>query len=138
LMWTLPMPNKHNQRTKTKLGFRSILEERIALALKAAKVSFTYEETVINYTKPVTYHRYTPDFILPNGIIVEAKGLFDAEDRKKHLYVKEQHPSLDIRFVFSNSRGKLYKGSKTTYGMWVEKNGFIYADKLIPKEWINE
>jgi hypothetical protein len=132
------MPNKHNQRTKTKLGFRSILEERIALALKAAKVSFTYEETVINYTKPVTYHRYTPDFILPNGIIVEAKGLFDAEDRKKHLYVKEQHPSLDIRFVFSNSRGKLYKGSKTTYGMWVEKNGFIYADKLIPKEWINE
>jgi hypothetical protein len=132
------MPNKHNQRTKTKLGFRSILEERIALALKAAKISFTYEETVINYTKPVTYHRYTPDFILPNGIIVEAKGLFDAEDRKKHLYVKEQHPSLDIRFVFSNSRGKLYKGSKTTYGMWVEKNGFIYADKLIPKEWINE
>jgi len=40
--------------------------------------------------------------------------------------------------VFTNSNTKINKGSKTTYGMWCSKNGFLYADKLIPKEWLNE
>jgi hypothetical protein len=52
--------------------------------------------------------------------------------------VKQQHPELDIRFVFSNPKAKLYKGSKTTYGKWCEKNGFLYAKETIPIEWIKE
>ena len=76
------------------------------------------------------------DFILPNGIIIESKGRFVPDDRKKHLKVREQNPKLDIRFVFSNSRNKIRKGSKTTYAMWCEKNNFLYADKRIPDEWI--
>jgi hypothetical protein len=59
-------------------------------------------------------------------------------DRQKHLMVKEQHPELDIRFVFSNSKSKLSKISQTTYGDWCIKHGFKYADKDIPMSWLNE
>jgi hypothetical protein len=60
------------------------------------------------------------------------------EDRKKHLLVKEQNPNLDIRFLFQNSKNKINKGSKTTYADWAIKNGFKFADKIVPDEWINE
>ena len=76
--------------------------------------------------------------MLPNGIIIETKGVWDAEDRKKHLLIKEQHPELDIRFVFTRSKAPIYKGSKTTYASFCEKNNIKYADKLIPREWIDE
>ena len=56
----------------------------------------------------------------------------------KHLLIKEQHPQLDIRFVFVRADNKLSPKSKTTYGGWCEKNGFIYSEKFIPKEWFNE
>lgn len=119
-------------------GFRSKLEKRIADDLKSRKVPFSYEKQVIKWTKPETYHRYTPDFVLPNGIIIEAKGLFESKDRKKHIYIKDQHPSMDIRFVFSNPNAKIYKGSKTTYADWCTKHGFKYALKLIPTKWLKE
>ena len=45
---------------------------------------------------------------------------------------------LDIMFVFSNSKGKISKGSKTSYADWCDKHGYSYADKLIPEEWIKE
>ena len=84
------------------------------------------------------YRTYTPDFILPNGIIVESKGRFTADDRRKHLAVKAQHPELDIRFVFTNPNSKLATGAKTSYGQWCDKHGYKYAAKLIPTEWLKE
>ena len=120
-----------------KHGYRSGLEDRISEQLKSLSVPFKYEGFKIKYE--VHENRtYTPDFELPNGIIVESKGRFVAADRKKHLLVKKQHPELDIRFVFSNSKAKINKGSKTTYGDWCDKNGYLYADKLIPEGWIKE
>jgi len=121
-----------------KYGFRSGLEEDNAAYLQSQGVPFEYESTKIRYFKPQTEHTYTPDFMLPNGIIVETKGRFLVADRKKHILIQQQHPELDIRFVFSNSRAKIRKGSKTTLGMWCYKNGFLYADKIIPKEWLSE
>ena len=82
--------------------------------------------------------KYTPDFLLPNGIIIESKGRFVTADRQKHLYVKQQHPDLDIRFVFSRSRSPISKASSTTYAKWCMTKGFLFADKSIPLEWINE
>ena len=117
-----------------KYGYRSGLEERVSEQLTKAKVKFSYESTRISY-EINEVRKYTPDFILGNGIIVETKGRFVVADRKKHLLIKSQHPDLDIRFVFTNSKAKINKGSKTTYGMWCEKHGFQYADKLIPEEW---
>ena len=92
----------------------------------------------ISYIKPERKAIYTPDFVLSNGIIVETKGRFLTADRQKHLLVKEQHPELDLRFVFSNSKAKISKSSKTSYGDWCEKNGFKYSDKTIPNDWLEE
>ncbi len=118
-------------------GYRSGLEDRISEQLKSLGVPFKYEEFKIKY-EVNEVRTYTPDFELPNGIIIESKGRFVAADRKKHLLVQRQFPELDIRFVFSNSKGKISKGSKTSYADWCDKHGYIYADKLIPEEWIKE
>jgi hypothetical protein len=120
------------------VSWRSGLEQRNQEDLTNRGVPFRYEEVKLRYTRPATSHTYTPDFILPNGIIVETKGLFDVEDRKKHLWVKEQHPNLDIRFVFSRSAAPLRKGAKSSYADWCRKSGFQFADKLIPQAWIDE
>jgi len=124
-------------RQALKYGYRSGLEGRISKQLKDLDVPVKYEEMKIKYAINEV-RTYTPDFELPNGIIIESKGRFVVADRKKHLLIKKQRPDLDIRFVFSNSRAKINKGSKTTYGMWCDKHGFLYADKLIPEEWLNE
>jgi hypothetical protein len=118
-----------------KAGYRSGLEENVATQLKKLGVTAEYETTKIKY-RVEEDRSYTPDFVLPNGIIIETKGRFVAADRKKHLLIKKQHPELDIRFVFSNSKTKLSKGSKTTYGAWCTKHGYLYADKEVPLEWL--
>ena len=119
-------------------AYRSGLEEKIAAQLEAAGIPVAFEQYKLKYVVPAREATYTPDFVLRNGIIVESKGIFDVEDRKKHLLIREQHPDLDIRFVFSSSRAKLYKGSKTSYAEWCEKNDFQFADKLIPSAWLRE
>jgi hypothetical protein len=116
--------------------FRSGLEYEVAKQLEDEGIAYEYEQTKVKYQrKPSTY---LIDFELPNGIIIETKGRFTSSDRAKHLLIKQQHPELDIRFVFSNSRNKLNKKSKTTYADWCDKHGFQWADKKIPKDWINE
>lgn len=119
-------------------GFRSGLEERVSEQLAFLNILDCYEIKKIPFVQPAKNRNYTPDFWLPNGIIVETKGVFTVQDRQKHLLIKEQYPDLDLRFVFSNSKNKLRKGSKTTYADWCNKYGFIFADQLIPEEWINE
>jgi hypothetical protein len=125
------------KQVAAKYGFRSGLEMKINESLTSRGIDGQYEQNVIEFIKPVTKHKYRPDFRLPNGIFVETKGRFLAADRKKHLLIKEQCPELDIRFLFQNSKAKISKNSKTTYATWCEKNGFLYADKDIPEEWFN-
>jgi hypothetical protein len=121
-----------------KAGYRSGLEEQTAKDLKKRKVLFTYEETKIKWLDSKV-RTYTPDFVLPNGVIVETKGRFVAADRRKHLEIQKQFGTLyDIRFVFTNSKAKLYKGAKSSYADWCNKHGFLYADKTIPEDWLNE
>jgi len=121
-----------------KKGFRSGLEDSVSKQISSRGLTVDYESTKIDYVIPESKHTYTPDFVLPNGIIIESKGRFVLEDRKKHLLIKAQHPHLDIRFIFSNSSAKLNKGSKTTYSDWCVKNGYLYANKEIPNDWFNE
>ena len=124
---------RHNSRT-----YRSGLEEKNIEYLRTLRINPRYEEVYLEYTIPESVHKYTPDFVLPNGIIIETKGVWDVEDRKKHILIREQHPELDIRFVFSRSKTPIYKGSKTTYASFCEKNGIKFADKIIPEAWISE
>lgn len=121
------------------LGFRSGLEEVIGQQIKdVTGLDPEFEKLKVEYTKPSRVSKYTPDFELPNGIIIETKGRFETADRQKHLLVKAQHPELDIRFVFSNSRQRIRKGSPTLYADWCRKNGFKFADKRIPPSWFDE
>ena len=119
-----------------KHGYRSGFERKVADQLKERKTKFEYETTVIDYIKPETHHKYTVDFTLPNGILIETKGRWVLEDRKKHMLIKQQHPELDIRIVFQNPRGKIRKGSKTTYADYCDKHDIIWAEKEIPAEWL--
>lgn len=121
-----------------KYGFKSGLEENISKQIEGKGIKVEYETEQVSYIIPASEHNYHPDFKLPNGIRVETKGRFVLADRKKHLLVKEQNPNLDIRFVFSNSKNKINKKSKTTYGDWCDKHGFKYADKEIPDSWFSE
>lgn len=114
------------------------MEKVNAQFLKEQRVEVQYEEFKLKYEVPAKVSRYTPDFLLPNAIVIETKGRFMTADRKKHLLIQEQHPDLDIRFVFSNPNTRISKQSKTTYAMWCETNGFKYAAKLIPQAWIEE
>jgi hypothetical protein len=125
------------RRHAIKNGYRSGLEDDIAKDLKDRGVEFEYEKLKVQW-QLLENKTYTPDFKLPNGIIIESKGRFVQDDRKKHLIIQDQHPFLDIRFVFSNSKAKLYKGAKSTYGDWCNKHGFLYADKRIPEEWLTQ
>ena len=120
-------------------GFRSGLEHRISEDLKSKGVEFDYEKLKISYIVPERTASYTPDFVLlDNGIIVESKGIFDTDDRKKHLLIKAQHPHLDIRLVFSRCNAPIYKGSPTTHAKWATHHGFQFAEKLIPDAWLRE
>ena len=121
-----------------KHGYRSGFEHTVSKELTEAKVKFEYETTVISYIKPETNHTYTIDFTLPNGILVETKGRWVLEDRKKHLLIQKQHPELDIRMVFMNPNGKIRKGSKTTYATFCDKHEIRWAAKTIPQEWYRE
>lgn len=131
----IPKRSKLRQ-SALKAGFRSGLEQDNARHLDAHKISYQYEKLKVPFVaKP---RMYTPDFQLDNGIIIETKGRFIPSDRTKHLLIQKQHPELDIRFVFSHSGQRLSKVSSQTYGGWCDKHGFLYADGLIPFQWMKE
>lgn len=120
-----------------KRRFRSGLERSIAKRLESKGVRYDYEPFRIPFIQPQKVRHYTLDFILPNGIVVEAKGQWKTADRQKFLMVQETYPDLDIRFVFSRSKTTISKRSTTTYADYCESNGWLYADKHIPQSWID-
>lgn len=138
---------KKRWHTQPTSKFKSKLEEEFNKFLIKNKIKFGYENFKISYLKPEKASKYTPDFNCPTNakfrIIFETKGQFLTSDRKKHLLIKEQYPDLDIRFVFSNSKNKIGKKSKTTYAKWCELKGFKYhciysTNKFLPDEWVKE
>lgn len=141
------MKRRHNSSI-----YRSGLEDTNYEILKNAGVQFEYEpkDKRVKYTKPATNHSYLPDFVVRTSsgklLLIETKGIWSYEDRLKHLLIRQQHPELDIRFVFSRSKSKISKGSTTTYRDICEGRGrgkfkqvcWSYADKTIPYEWLSE
>lgn len=130
--------NKGRFHRRTPLGFHSGIEDTIGIKLINDGETFEYEPGSLPYPRPEA--RYTPDFVLPNGIVVESKGYFTPEDRAKHLLLKKTYPDLDVRFVFTRNGGRkpITSRSKTTYGQWCLKNGFQWEEAYIPEEWLRE
>lgn len=120
------------------LGFRSGLEMTNAVLLDNLGQDVMFEAIKIPFSVPKTDRKYSPDFVLSNGIIIETKGKLEPKDRAKHVLIQQQHPDLDIRFVFQRPHDKINKGSPTSYAKWCEKNGFKWASMTIPEVWINE
>ena len=116
------------------MSFRSGLEEKIADLFVELNIKYEYETQQIPYT---ISHKYTPDFILPNGVILEAKGYWEPSDRRKIKAIKEQHPDLDIRMVFQSPYNRISKKSKTTYAKWCEKHSIPWTSYTnIPLNWL--
>lgn len=119
-------------------GYRSGLEDKVAKELASLGIKADYETLTLRYLVPAREARYKPDFVLPNGIIIETKGRFVTADRKKHKLIREQYPDLDVRFVFSNPNSKIGPKSKTTYADWCDHVGIPYAAKSVPLDWLSE
>ena len=91
------------------MGFRSGLEEQVAESLDTLGVIYEYESTRIPYTLQCNYN---PDFILANGVHLEAKGYFTGKDRRKILAVLKDNPDLDLRMVFQKPYQKITRFPK--------------------------
>ena len=114
--------------------YRSGLEEKVANLLEGLGVSYEYESKRIPYT---IQHHYCPDFILPNHVLLETKGYWDAADRRKVKAVKQDNPELDLRMVFQAPFNKISKKSKTTYAQWCDKHAIPWTSfHNIPIEWL--
>jgi hypothetical protein len=77
---------------------------------------------------------YYPDFVLPNGIIIEAKGYLRLKDKQKYRQVKKCYPDLDLRLVFQAPTGTAAGDN----GAWCRKYRIPYACGQIPREWFKE
>jgi hypothetical protein len=143
--------------------FRSTFEANVAKDLEKKGCKYRYEKLVLPYYKPIknklyylesdnrteyleldrgeefyTRHTYTPDFLLENGIVIEVKGWLEPKDRHKHILIKSQYPSLDLRFVFYNPSSSLNLKTTGTCAQWCDKWGFKYSKLRVPTSWIKE
>jgi hypothetical protein len=120
---------------------RSRLEQRFEEILRDNDVKYKYEVTKISYIIPESSHTYTVDWTIDKKLLIETKGyLSDYSERRKYVLLKEQHPDLDLRFVFDNPN-KLCGGTKMTHAKWAEKYEFTYCsikDTETILKWVQE
>ena len=122
------------QPKKKTSRYRSKLEEKVADLLTNLGVTYEYESVKIAYQ---IAHNYNPDFILPNGIILECKGYWDAADRRKIKTIVKDNPDIDLRMVFQSPYNTISKKSKTTYAKWCDKHDIPWtAYHEIPLDWL--
>ena len=123
-----PMPKKKTSK------YRSGLEEKVADLLSELGISYEYESKKIPY---VIQHNYTPDFILPNHVVLECKGYWEAADRRKIKTIVKDNPDIDLRMVFQAPYNTISKKSKTTYAQWCENLGIPWTSFYnIPLDWL--
>ena len=114
--------------------FKSGLEEKVSDLLCELGVDYEYESVKFAYT---IQHLYTPDFVLPNGVVLETKGYWRPEDRRKVRSVIAENPGIDLRMVFQDPYKKISKKSKTTYAKWCSRYGIKWcAFHAIPIDWL--
>lgn len=126
-------PSKNKKRNI----FRSGFEERVIQELDNKGVDYGYETHMLEYSLT---KQYVPDIIFTKEdgsvVMVECKGYWDKESRKKMKVVREQNPDADIRILFQRASEKISKESKTTYGEYATKVGYVWAEGTeIPEEW---
>lgn len=138
-------PKKKFQGLKTSNGkkTKNPFESSTWLKLKTLFPKTEYESDKYPYT---TEHKYIPDFKVTRDdgsvFYIETKGngrSWTPQVRQKMLMIKEQHPELDIRFLFYSDGAfgtKRKDGSRMTQSQWAEKHGYTYAIKDMPEDWL--
>lgn len=128
------------QRNAKRVGrHASQLEQRVEDQLTRAGADFLYGKPVLAYHIPAVY---VGDFEVKRhgggSFVLEVKGYFPQEDRRKMRNVKRANPDLDIRFLFQNAQNRISKAKRAmTYGEWATKHGFPWADGgEVPEEWL--
>ena len=116
---------KKGKRAKPIGPYKSGLEKRFADLAEKVGLPFLYEEDKIPYVVP---SHYNPDFKIAENRYIETKGFLSSSNRQRMLCFQEQHPEIEICFLFGNADNKLSSKSKTTYKEWATKHGFRNAD----------
>lgn len=114
-------------------NFEKVLDKVINNLSSEMKIDYEYEPQ--NFTVQVEVS-YKPDWIVQgkNGpVVIEGKGYFRDEDRKKVLAFTQQYPDYRYHIVFERDN-PIYKGSKYRYSDWCEKHGISYSVKSLSKE----
>lgn len=141
------MPRGWKWGKKRKSGYRSGAEEKIAEYLTEKHIGFEYESLTLQYSKKIRQGmctdcsstevvqqlKYTPDFILTNGNVIEYKGRLTSKDRSKLIAVKKANPDVNLKLLFG-SNNKLQKNKEKRYADWAIDNGFDYEIGLYPPE----
>lgn len=138
---------------RRRTGYASGLEEQVAAQLDEAGQEFEYESLCFTYTEPLRKNlaecgdcgsrnlirtgRYTPDFVLPNGYIIETKGRWTAQDRRKMVAVRDEYTDYTFVMLFQRDN-KLKKNAKSYYSDWCNANGFDYSVETIKMEWLGD
>ena len=135
----IPPDKRRGKGYKPPPPYRSWLEADVAENLKKRKITFDYETMKIAFVEPAKVRTYIPDLIFGDeDLIVEVKGRWTAQDRRKMGYVIEQNPDLDIRILFDKDN-TLSKNSRTRYSDWCRKRNIKCAiGKEVPQEWLDE
>lgn len=133
---------------------RSKFERRVAAELTTLGVKYEYETYVFTYASPIqgscvscggtnlfTFKSYTPDFYLPSqDRIIETKGKWTADDRKKMRLVIEQFPDEKWCMLFMRDN-KIHRNSNTRYSDYCTKYGIefaIYEKEGVPNKWLTK
>jgi hypothetical protein len=134
----------HGNKFKNRSGY----EARIKENLDERGYGYGYETRTYNYTKVICpccggiaqSGEYTPDFVFERGnivyLLVEGKGQFTPDDRRKLINVTRENPGINLRILFQKN-DRLGKGSETRNTDWALKHGFYCAvGEVIPDAWI--
>lgn len=142
---------RRKRKTPTR---RSGFEDKVEASLKASKAVYEYEPTTYEvwveaavrgaeclecgHTKFRKKQTYTPDFVLGNGVHIEAKGRLTVDNRRKYKAFIEQYPKVKFKLLFQRNN-PITRGSKTKYSDWCEKNGIDYSvGEEVPNEWLED
>ena len=107
-------------------------------------IPWQYEPESFEWVPPLAM--YTPDFKIEcedgSYFWIEYKGYLRDKEKTKMREIRKQRPDLNIRFVFEDAlkpvagARKRKDGTKQSHAEWAIKNGYRWANKFIPMEWL--
>ena len=114
----IPQASVYSQGYRPDLGIkaRSSWEANVFRILNLKQIPFEYERELYSFSD----FAYLPDFFLPGNVILEVKGFWDSESRKKISGLQKFHPEFTILPVDSDMYDTLQKKYSPMIPEWEE------------------